>query len=145
MTRSKRIKAIHNIAAREETLMAQKVSDKLFNLQSEETRLEQLTSYLEEYRELAASESDTVDIALVRSRRQFVERLQVCVRHQQELVERLCDQLEQQMEEWNEVRSKSMAIKRYGDRAAEQEQVVEGRREQATLDEIGRMQFATKT
>ena len=145
MTRSKRIKAIHEIATREETLVAQKVSDKLFNLQSEELRLEQLANYLEEYRELAASENDTVDIALVRSRRQFVERLQVCVRHQQELVERLCDQLERQMEDWNQVRSKSMAIKRFGERAAEQEHVTNGRREQATLDEIGRMQFAAKT
>lgn len=144
MSRSKRIKAIHDIAAREETMMAQKVSERLFNLQSEENRLEQLVDYLGEYRQLAAAESDTVDISIVRSRRQFVERLQVCVRHQQELVERLCDQLEAQMEEWNQVRSKSMGIRRFGERAAEREQVVDARREQAGLDEIGRLQFVPK-
>jgi len=144
MSRAKRIKAIHDIAAREENLFTQKVSERLFNLQAEERRLEQLTSYLDEYRQIAAAESDTVDISIVRSRRQFVERLQVCVRHQQDLVEKLCDQLEQVMEEWSDVRSRSMAIKRFGERAAEQERAAGDRREQAALDQIGLLQYVGK-
>jgi flagellar export protein FliJ len=144
MSRAKRIKAVHDIAAREENLFTQKVSERLFNLQAEERRLEQLTSYLDEYRQIAAAESDAVDISIVRSRRQFVERLQVCVRHQQDLVEKLCDQLEQIMEEWNDVRSRSMAIKRFGERAAEQERVTGDRREQAALDQIGLLQYVGK-
>lgn len=144
MKQSKRIEAIHDIAAREETLMAQRVSERLFTLQAEEARLEQLTEYLNEYREIAATETDTVDIGVVRSRRQFIERLQACVRHQQELVERLCDQLEQQVDDWNETRSKSLAIQRYGERAAEREQAVGARREQADLDQIGLLRFAGK-
>ncbi|MGI9343780.1 MAG: flagellar export protein FliJ [Gammaproteobacteria bacterium] len=144
MSRAKRIKAVHDIAAREENLFTQKVSERLFNLQAEERRLEQLTNYLDEYRQLAAAESDAVDISIVRSRRQFVERLQVCVRHQQDLVERLCDQLEQVMEEWGDVRSRSMAIKRFGERAAEQERAAGDRREQAALDQIGLLQYVGK-
>jgi flagellar export protein FliJ len=144
MSRAKRIKAVHDIAAREENLFTQKISERLFNLQAEERRLEQLTSYLDEYRQLAAGESDAVDISIVRSRRQFVERLQVCVRHQQDLVERLCDQLEQVMEEWNDVRSRSKAIKRFGERAAEQERAAGDRREQAALDQIGLLQYVGK-
>lgn len=144
MRRSKRIRTIHEIAAREETLLAQRVSERLFNLQAEESRLEQLTTYLQEYRQLAAGESATVDITIVRSRRQFVERLQACVRHQQELVERLCDQLEQQMEDWNEKRSRSMAIRRFGERAAEREQALDARHEQAALDQIGRLRFIAR-
>jgi len=144
MSRAKRIKTVHDIAAREENLFTQKVSERLFNLQAEERRLEQLTDYLDEYRQLAAAESDAVDISIVRSRRQFVERLQVCVRHQQDLVERLCDQLEQVMEEWGDVRSRSMAIKRFGERAAEQERAAGDRREQAALDQIGLLQYVGK-
>ncbi|MFQ5633824.1 MAG: flagellar export protein FliJ [Gammaproteobacteria bacterium] len=145
MSRSKRIKVIHDIAAREETLMAQQVSDKLFDLQSEERRLEQLVAYLEEYRQLAADEHDSVEMSIIRGRRQFVERLQVCVRHQQALVESLCDQLERQMEEWNQARSKSTAIQRFAERTDAQQQTLETRREQARLDEVGRLQFAGKT
>ena len=144
MKRSKRIKAIHELAAREENLMARRVSERLFNLQAEESRLEQLTDYLNEYRLLAAEQTDTADIAIIRSRRQFVERLQVCVRHQQELVERLCDQLEQQVDDWNETRTKALAIERYGDRAADRERTADARREQAELDHIGLLPFATK-
>ena len=49
------------------------------------------------------------------------------------------------MDDWNTVRSKSMAIKRFGERAAEREQVAVDRREQALLDEVGRMQFVPRT
>ena len=48
------------------------------------------------------------------------------------------------MEEWGDVRSRSMAIKRFGERAAEQERAAGDRREQAALDQIGLLQYVGK-
>lgn len=145
MSRPKRLQVIQTIADREEALRSRKVADKLFDLQVEEQRFEQLSTYLDEYRALMTSDPDVGDIATVRSRREFVERLQICVRQQQELVESLCEQLEMQMEEWNTTRSKSKAIQRFSERQADKLRDQEARKEQAILDEIGRLQFLNQS
>lgn len=145
MSRSKRLQVIQTLADREEAITSRKVADKLFDLQVEEQRLEQLSTYLDEYRALASNDPDVADIATIRARREFVERLQICVQQQRDLVESLCEQLETQMEEWNTTRSKSKSIQRFNERQADEMRDTEARKEQATLDEIGRLQFLNQS
>lgn len=145
MSRSKRLQVIQTLADREEAITSRKVADKLFDLQVEEQRLEQLSTYLDEYRALASNDPDVADIATIRARREFVERLQICVQQQRDLVESLCEQLENQMEEWNTTRSKSKSIQRFNERQADEMRDTEARKEQAILDEIGRLQFLNQS
>lgn len=145
MSRSKRLQVIQTLADREEAITSRKVADKLFDLQVEEQRLEQLSTYLDEYRALASNDPDVADIATIRARREFVERLQICVQQQRDLVESLCEQLETQMEEWNTTRSKSKSIERFNERRADEMRDTEARKEQAILDEIGRLQFLNQS
>lgn len=145
MSRSKRLQVIQTLADREEAITSRKVADKLFDLQVEEQRLEQLSTYLDEYRALASNDPDVADIATIRARREFVERLQICVQQQRDLVESLCEQLETQMEEWNTTRSKSKSIQRFNERRADEMRDTEARKEQAILDEIGRLQFLNQS
>ncbi len=145
MSRSKRLQVIQTLADREEAITSRKVADKLFDLQVEEQRLEQLSTYLDEYRALASNDPDVADIATIRARREFVERLQICVQQQRDLVESLCEQLETQMEEWNTTRSKSKSIQRFNERQADEMRDTEARKEQAILDEIGRLQFLNQS
>lgn len=145
MSRSKRLQVIQTLADREEAITSRKVADKLFDLQVEEQRLEQLSTYLDEYRALASNDPDVADIATIRARREFVERLQICVQQQRDLVESLCEQLETQMEEWNTTRSKSKSIQRFNERQADEMRDTETRKEQAILDEIGRLQFLNQS
>ena len=145
MSRSKRLQVIQTLADREEAITSRKVADKLFDLQVEEQRLEQLSTYLDEYRALASNDPDVADITTIRNRREFVERLQICVRQQRDLVESLCEQLEAQMEEWNTTRSKSKSIQRFSERRADETRDTEARKEQAILDEIGRLQFLNQS
>jgi len=145
MSRSKRLQVIQTLADREEAITSRKVADKLFDLQVEEQRLEQLSTYLDEYRALASNDPDVADIATIRARREFVERLQICVQQQRDLVESLCEQLETQMEEWNTTRSKSKSIQRFNERQADEMRDTEARKEQAILDEIGQLQFLNQS
>jgi len=135
------LKSVRMLAENDETHTSREVSDRLATLRAEEHRLAQLQDYLDEYQDLLAAGTSGISIATVRSRRRFVERLQAAVDQQQELVNRLHEQAEGQMNRWREARSRSLSLQKFSERMTAEQESRDARREQAKLDEIGRNLF----
>lgn len=142
MHKENRLKPIQQLAEQEATARSREVSDRLFYLQTEERRLEQLQSYLREYAQLANGRQDTTaNVSTIQSRQNFYRRLKECVVHQQELVEALCTQLEHHMNQWNDARTRSKAYRKFAERLEDEISEKAARRDQGILDEAGQQQY----
>lgn len=142
MSKENRLKPIQRLAEQEATARSKEVSDRLFNLRTEEQRLAQLQSYLQEYAALASDSNSTVaNVSTIQSRQSFYRRLTECVVHQQELVDAMCTQLELYLDQWNDARTRSMAYQKYADRLQQEINERTARRDQSMLDEAGQQQF----
>lgn len=136
-----RLKSVQTLADSLEARTSREVAQRLRALDAEQQRLRQLRAYLDEYRAPPAPGQSGLHVAAMRSRRRFVERIQEGIRHQERLIEGLQRQLEDLTAKWQSARSQSLALQRYNERLDERAQERQSRRDQATLDEVGRNQF----
>jgi flagellar export protein FliJ len=140
MRRTETLDTIRTLAGNAEAESSRALAERRRTLQTEEQRLEQLRAYLGEYGAMAAG-GDGIFIHTVRTRRQFVDRLQAGLEQQERVVAGLRKQIDQDTARWREARTRSLALERFNERLEDQLALRQARKEQADLDEVGQKMF----
>jgi len=139
MTRKKGLKTIQTLAETAEATRSRVVSEQRSTLRQEESRLAQLEQYRSEYQTMSSRPEAGLSIHLVRSRRGFVQKLNEAIDNQRQVVLRANEQLDTDVGFWRDARAKALSLQKFADRMAAQEDRRDARREQAELDDIGRL------
>lgn len=136
MTKADRLKPVSKIADERERLAAQILAKAQNTFLQCQQRLAELTSYRNEYVSQYASNPNLArPVVLVNDFRVFLARLDHAILQQQRIVEASLRDYENKKQEWLKERTKVKALAKVIERAAEQEQVIAGRKEQKELDE----------
>ena len=145
MRRTHRLKSMQTLAKSAEAVTSREVANSRAALEQEKQRLAQLQGYLEEYRGLLSNPVKAIQVNMIRTRRDFVERLSAGIEHQKRLIAGLEQQLEQHINRWRSARSQSLALQRFGENQQEREDNRQARQQQRVLDEVGRNIFLRQT
>jgi flagellar export protein FliJ len=113
------------------------IVERLRALREEEGRLGQLRGYLGDYTALL-NDSRGMNVARLRGRRDFVERLNSAIGRQSEVVREHEQQYTRHIDRWRGARTRALALQRYAERLDDIEAERRERRDQAALDEVGR-------
>jgi len=139
MLRTKGLQTVQTLAKSTETMRSRVVADQRHALREEESRLEQLEVYRNEYQAMGSHSGQGVNIHFVRGRRGFVQKLNEAIDNQRQVIARARDQLDTYMVHWREARAKALSLEKFSDRIEAQENRRIARREQMELDDIGRL------
>ncbi len=141
MRKKRNLDSLETLAHGKESRWRRHVSSQLSKLQTEEQRLSQLHEYVQEYNAPLTERRGSQSIMAMRSQRQFMDRLKDAVKRQSQTVAEKRVLAEQGIQRWKHERSKRLAIQNYSARQREAEDRQRERRDQATLDEVGRNLF----
>lgn len=137
MTKADRLKPVSKIADERERAAAQALALAQKNYLQRQQRLEELTTYRSEY---ASQYADNPNLArpmvLLNDFRVFLARLDHAIVQQQGVVESARRDYEKKKRDWLKEHTKVKALEKVIERAAEQEQVIAGRKEQKELDDF---------
>lgn len=145
MRKKRNLQSLETLAHGRESRWQRHVSGQLQSLQTEEQRLRQLHSYVDEYKAPLSERRGAQSIMTMRSQRLFVDRLREAVDQQTATVANKRAAAEQGMARWKEERSRRLAIQKFSERQAQEIERQRERRNQAQLDEMGRNAFLRKT
>lgn len=145
MRRKRNLDSLETLAQGNESRWRRHVTKQLGSLQAEEERLAQLHDYVREYNAPLNQRQGSQSILAMRSQRQFVDRLKDAVRQQSRTVDERRASAEQGIQRWKHERSRRMAIEKFSARQREAEERQRDRRDQATLDEVGRNLFLKRS
>lgn len=112
------------------------VGQRLRSLSTEEERLRQIDSYLQQYERLSADGGSGLTVAMITGRRQFASRLREAAIRQRQVVAEEHSRYQQQVERWRGARAQALALQRYNERIRERIGEHRERLEQRLLDEI---------
>ncbi len=139
MSRTKGLQTVQTLAKSTETMRSRVVSDQRHALREEQQRLEQLEQYRNEYQVMSSRPEQGVGIHFIRGRRGFVQKLNEAIDNQRQVIARASEQLEAYMVHWREARAKALSLEKFAERIEAEENRRVARREQAELDDIGRL------
>jgi len=111
------------------------VAQRRQQIDAEQQRLSQLKQYADDYRHPSSQAGVYIDT--VRTRAAFIARIRAGIEQQERLIAGLEQQLELDLQRWQEARSHALGLQRYSERQAQQEELRQNRKEQAKQDEIG--------
>ena len=136
MRKRRSLESLQKLAEYAADAASRDVIERLRSLRNEESRLGQLQSFLGDYEKLLR-DGRGINVARLRGRRDFVDRLNSAIGRQGDVVRNHEDQYSQNVDRWRGARTRSLALQRYAQRLADMETERRERREQATLDEVG--------
>jgi flagellar export protein FliJ len=144
VTRKNQLQTLRTLAETAERECARILAERRRQLELEERRLEQLRSYLDEYRAPDGPATNGVFADTIRSRQAFVRRICAGIEQQEEVLRSLRQQLDHELERWRDARTQALALDRYADRLDAEADDKAARREQGRLDEVGRQQHLAR-
>jgi len=137
VTKADRLKPVSKIADERERAAAQILAKAQNTLLQRQQRLQELTSYRNEYvTQYSADPNLARPVVLINDFRVFLARLDHAIVQQQGMVEASRRDYEKKKQDWLKEHTKVKALEKVIERAAEQEQVIAGRKEQKELDEF---------
>lgn len=136
MNRSKRFEPIAQLAGVRETIAARALAASLKDVRSKETDLEQLRTYLDEYRQIAEPGDRAVDAMRLHNARKFLARLNDAVRAQEGELHKATERYRLEAERWRISHQHTQALERLVDKYYREELLDLERRNQAELDEL---------
>lgn len=137
MARSDRMKPVVQVVSNRERDAAKALGDCQRMLDEQVQRMEELKTYRLEYiSRLQDTSQQGIQVETLRQWHQFLAGLDKAIEQSQLQIERTREICEQRRQEWFQARSKKKAVGRVVERFVEEEQKVEGKREQKTIDEI---------
>lgn len=135
--RSERLEPVRKVAGRDEQDASRELARSQQVLAEQESRLEQLRNYRDEYRRmLSGGGGQAVDPRRLRDQRAFLARLDEVIEQQEQVVRKSQEQYEQQRSGWIDARSRVNALGQAADRYRRDEQRSADRREQREQDDL---------
>ncbi|MCG5514207.1 flagellar export protein FliJ [Ectothiorhodospira shaposhnikovii] len=136
MNRSKRMEPVVQVADNRQQLAAQRLGQSQQALEERVARLEELSSYRDEYAQRFESQSGVGMTGMsVRDYRLFLHRLNEAIEQQARLVAAARRELEMSRGRWVEARGKTEALNRVVEQFQHEERRAQDRREQAEQDD----------
>ncbi len=138
MTRSNRMKVVHNYAQTKETEAATVASSSRNAFEQQKDRLNQLHDYRQEYwTKLSNSKSTHFNAASLQDYRIFISRIDQAIEQQKQVVNTAEKDHEVKQQDWMQKRTKSKAIETVVTNLEEKERKHAQKVEQNTMDEQG--------
>jgi flagellar FliJ protein len=142
MDRSKRLKPIRKLAQNKEKNAAQELGHALEIQKHELNKLEQLKQYRIEYLDqMQVKVNQGVTGATLQQYHQFLNKLDLAISQQNNVVEQCVTQLETTKAHWQSKRSEAKAISQVMDKMAVKEQQVKDKKESNQTDEMSTQAF----
>jgi len=136
MNKASRLEPIADYAGKVENEAARRLAASAKALESKEREVEQLRSYLAEYRQRAELEQPSTDSLRWRNTRAFLSRLTEVVAGQEAELQKAVEKYRLESERWRESYRRSKSLDKVIEQA-QREVLQEGqRRDQAELDEL---------
>jgi flagellar export protein FliJ len=136
MRKRRTLESLQKLAEYAADAASRDVVERLRSLRNEESRLDQLRSFVGDYEQLLR-EGRGINVARLRGRRDFVDRLNGAIGRQGDVVRDQERQYNDNVDRWRGARTRSLALQRYAQRLADIESERRERREQSMLDEVG--------
>ncbi len=138
MTRSNRMKVVHNYAQTKETEAATVASSSRVTCEQQKDRLTQLHDYRQEYwSKLINSQSTRFNAASLQDYRIFISRIDQAIEQQQNVVKSAEKDHEIKQHDWMQKRTKAKAIETVVSNLEEKERKHAQKIEQKAMDEQG--------
>lgn len=144
--KSKRLKPVVRIAETREEKAALAMGESQQALQQQQSRLEELKRYRQEY--IANFHADGragISAQRMLQLQSFLERLNRAIDEQQHWVEVACQHLEKKTHAWQAARSHAKALDKVVDRHQRSEQRQQSRREQKETDEVAQRRHGSRS
>ena len=136
MTRSKRMQSVQHLAHNREQDAVRKLGESQQYLAAQQTKLQELRAYRDEYAKAFESSGGAgLDALRIQEYRAFLGRLNQAIQQQESVISQCSARHEQTRQQWLVTRSHSQAIDKVLERYRQQERQQEERREQRELDE----------
>lgn len=136
------MQTLRTLADTAERESSRRLAERRRTLDEEEQRLVQLRAYLQEY---TAPESGAgLRADTIHARREFASRIRDGIEQQEQLLAKLRQQIDQDLQRWRDARSHALSLQRYSERLQTQVDDKLARREQGRLDEAGRQQHLAR-
>jgi len=136
MNKANRLEPLAEFADLKENEAARRLAASAEALRQKEAELEQLRSYLAEYRRRADLEQAGTDGALWRNARAFLARLSDAVAFHEAEVRKLTELYRLESERWRASHQRAKALDKVIERTVLDERQLRARRDQAELDEV---------
>jgi flagellar FliJ protein len=136
MTRSKRMQSVQHLAHNREQDAVRKLGESQQYLDAQQTKLQELRAYRDEYAKAFESSGGAGLSALrIQEYRAFLGRLNQAIQQQETVIAQGSVRHEQTRQQWLATHSHSQAIDKVLERYRQQERKQEERKEQQELDE----------
>jgi flagellar export protein FliJ len=133
VSKPSRLEPIAEMATLRENEAAQRLAASAAQLEAKEKELEQLRSYLAEYRQRALQES--TDSTRLQNTRAFLARLSDAVAFHEAEMQKAIERHRLETERWRDSHQRAQALDKYIERSQREEQTAIQRRDQAEVDE----------
>jgi flagellar export protein FliJ len=144
VSRAARLEPLAEYASQLENDAARRLAASLQALRAKEAELDQLRSYLAEYRQRVALDERSTDVARWQNGRAFLERLGAAVTRQEAELQRAIERHRLDVERWRASRQRSRTLDNVIERAESEARLAADRRAQAELDEVA-ARFVTQS
>ena len=136
MTRSKRMQSVQHLAHNREQDAVKKLGESQQYLDAQQTKLQELRAYRDEYAKAFESSGGAgLDALRIQEYRAFLGRLNQAIQQQETIIAQCSARHEQTRRQWLATHSHSQAIDKVLERYRQQERKQAERREQQELDE----------
>jgi flagellar export protein FliJ len=136
MSRAKRLEPIADYAGKLEDEAARRLAASAAAIKNKEREVEQLRSYLAEYRRRDAQEQDSADPLRWQNSRAFMSRLCAAVTAQEAELAKAVERYRLEAERWRESYRRSKSLDQLIERGQHEELQALEKRAQAELDEL---------
>lgn len=140
MVRSKRMESVQRLVDDDASRAAKAFADAKRMLEEQRQRLDQLTTFRQEYRQQLQTSGDHqgIDAHRLRDYRIFLARIDEAIEQQQQIVQRSEQEAAQRRTQWLQVRGRAQALNKVVDRYRSEERQAEDKRHQRQDDELAR-------
>lgn len=140
MVRSKRMESVQRLVDDDASRAAKAFADAKRMLEEQRRRLDQLTTFRQEYRQQLQTSGDDqgIDAYRLRDYRIFLARIDEAIVQQQQIVQRSEQDVAQRRTQWLQVRGRAQALNKVVDRYRSEERQAEDKRSQRQDDELAR-------
>ena len=142
MTRSKRMQSVQHLAHNREQDAVRKLGESQQHLDAQQTKLQELRTYRNEYAKAFESSGGAgLDALRIQEYRAFLGRLNQAIQQQEAVIAQCSARHERTRQQWLATRSHSQAIDKVLERYRQQERKQQERKEQQDLDERASRSF----
>lgn len=134
----KRLKDVVAYAQSKEREAARSLAAVMQKRSMEEERLAELTTYLQEYTNIAAPEALAVPVTQIRNNRVFIGQLQHALSHQEDRLETIADHVSRHIQCWQKAKADLRRLDKLMERYRHREQKAMERAGQVEMDEMAR-------